>query len=227
MEITDEFRVKLHCSMAVVGGFIGAYSLLARHDVFGNAQTANMMWLAMCILGRSWTEVLLRLGGLAVYILGIATVTLWPRFTRINVHFLAVVVDGACLISLGMLPKDMNIILSLYPVFFAIAVQWCAFPGVYGYNCSTIFSTNNLKQFTTSSIEYLCTKNAKFAQKAKFYGGVLLSYHLGVAAECLIYQWFQIQSAYFGLCFVAVAAGFVCVEEKRLLLYRRKPDTCC
>ena len=115
MEITDEFRVKLHCSMAVVGGFIGAYSLLARHDVFGNAQTANMMWLAMCILGRSWTEVLLRLGGLAVYILGIATVTLWPRFTRINVHFLAVVVDGACLICLGMLPKDMNIMACTRP----------------------------------------------------------------------------------------------------------------
>lgn len=229
MEITDGFRVKMHRSMAVVGGFIGAYALLTRHDVFGNAQTSNMIWLAMCILGRNWGDVLIRLGGLAIYVLGIVTVTLWPRITKIDVHFLAVAIDGVCLLCLGMLPKEMNIVISLYPVFYAAAVQWCAFPGVYGYNCSTIFSTNNLKQFTTASVEYICTKDAKFAQKAKFYGSVLLSYHLGVMAEFVLYQRFQILSAYFGLIFVAVTTGFVLVEQKRLK--KLQPDnkfkTCC
>lgn len=216
MEITDEFRVKLHCSMALVGGFIGAYALLTRHDVFGNAQTSNLIWLVMCILGKSWSDVIIRLGGLGIYILGIVTATLWPKMTKIDVHVLAVVIDTMCLICLGMLPKEMNIIISLYPVFFAAAVQWCAFPGVYGYNCSTIFSTNNLKQFTTASVEYFCTKNEKFAQKAKFYGSVLLSYHLGVVIEFLLYQRFLVQSAYFGLFFVAVTTGFVYTEQKRL-----------
>ena len=38
-EVSDDFRKKLHCTMAFIGGYIGAYALLNRADVFGNAQT--------------------------------------------------------------------------------------------------------------------------------------------------------------------------------------------
>ena len=209
-EVSDEFRKKLHCIMAFIGGYIGAYALLNRADVFGNAQTANLIHLAMSIVGTDFFELFIRIIGVALYMAGVALVVIWSKFTKISVHFLALFIDALALIILGFLPKNMNIVISLYPIFFAAAVQWTAFPGVYGYNCSTIFSTNNLKQFTMAGVEYLCSHDKKFSHKAKFYGSVLVTYHLGVACEFIINNAFGIKSSWFGL--VPVALAFVMVS---------------
>ena len=215
-EISDDFRTKLHCIMAFIGGYIGAYALLNRADVFGNAQTANLIHLAMSIVGTNFFDLFIRIIGVALYMAGVALVVIWPKITKISVHFLAVFVDAIALIMLGFLPKDMNIIVSLYPIFFAAAVQWTAFPGVYGYNCSTIFSTNNLKQFTMAGVEYLCSHEKKFGHKAKFYGSVLITYHLGVVCEFLVNNILGIKSSWIGLVAVAVAVVFVVIEQRLL-----------
>ena len=35
----------LHLTMTLIGGFMGGYAILNRHDVFGSAQTGNMLSL--------------------------------------------------------------------------------------------------------------------------------------------------------------------------------------
>ena len=52
MERETVFDVPVHYTMAIFGGFIGAYAILARMQVFGSAQTANMIELVCGILGR-------------------------------------------------------------------------------------------------------------------------------------------------------------------------------
>ncbi len=215
-EVSDEFRKKLHCMMAFIGGYIGAYALLNRADVFGNAQTSNLIHVAMSIVGTNFFDLFIRLGGVVLYMAGVALVVIWPKCTKISVHYLAVIVDAFAFIMLGFFPKDMNIIVSLYPVFFAAAVQWTSFSGVYGYNCSTIFSTNNLKQFTMAGVEYICSHDKKFSHKAKFYGSVLITYHLGVACEFFANQVFGIKASWLGL--IAVAAAFVMVSVEQGML---------
>lgn len=215
-EVSDEFRKRLHCTMAFIGGYIGAYALLNRADVFGNAQTSNLIHVAMSIVGTNFFELFIRLGGVALYMAGVALVVVWPKFTKVSVHFLAIIADALAFLMLGFFPKNMNIIVSLYPIFFAAAVQWTSFPGVYGYNCSTIFSTNNLKQFTMAGVEYLCSHDKKFSHKAKFYGSVLVTYHLGVACEFLLNSTFGIKASWFGIVAAAVAFVMVAVEQGML-----------
>ncbi|MDE6312160.1 MAG: DUF1275 domain-containing protein [Lachnospiraceae bacterium] len=214
MKQEEKLQTILHCSMAVIGGFLGAYGLLNRQDVFGNAQTANMMWLILCILGKDFQGTLLRIGGLLLYMAGIVCATLWSKYCKVHIHYLALVVDAIAMLSLGLLPKDMNVVLALYPVFFAAALQWCAFPGVYGYNCSTIFSTNNLRQFTSALAEYLYSHNKKYSHKAKFYGSVLFSYHFGVAISFVVYCFLGILGSFVGLGLLAVPTLLVMKEQK-------------
>ncbi len=64
MERETVFDVPVHYTMAIFGGFIGAYAILARMQVFGSAQTANMIELVCGILGRDPEEVLIRIGAL-------------------------------------------------------------------------------------------------------------------------------------------------------------------
>lgn len=207
MDRTEEFKQKLHYAMAFIGGFMGAYAILNRCDLFGNAQTANMIYIAMNIVGRNVFDVIIRLGGMLIYMAGIAVTVIVPKKTDLNLQYIALALDGAVLIILGFLPHDINNVIALYPLFFAAAIQWNAFPGAFGYNSSTIFSTNNLRQFTMAVTEYLCSRESKHSHKAEFYGGVLLFYHIGVAVSYISYRFLGIESSWVGVIPVIIAAA--------------------
>lgn len=216
MEKTDEFKRKLHYIMALTGGFMGAYAILNRCDLFGNAQTANMIYIAMNIVGRNLPAALLRLGGMAVYMAGIAVTVLVPKKLNVSLWYISLAVDATAVIVLGILPEHMNNVLALYPLFFAAAIQWNAFPGAFGYNSSTIFSTNNLRQFTMASTEYLCSREKRHAHKAGFYGGVLIFYHIGVAASYVSYRFLGIKSAWIAIVPIMIAATMIIYEDVNL-----------
>lgn len=216
MELTDQYKRRLHCSMAIIGGFLGAYALINRADMFGNAQTTNLIYFVMGILGRNFLQVSLRLVGILVYALGIILVTLWPKYFKARVQYFAILVDMIVIIILGFLPKDLDVIVALYPIFFAMSVQWSSFSGVYGYNCSTIFSTNNFKQFTSALTEYLYSKDKNFLHKAKFYGEVILSYHFGVVISFFACEYFGIKGAWIGLVPAMVSFGIIVSKSSRL-----------
>lgn len=204
---------KLYYTMAFTGGFLGAYAILNRCDIFGNAQTANMIYIVMNIAGRNVFDVICRLGGLLIYMSGIAFTVLWPKFSKVSLHYIAVAVDMAVIIMLGFMPEHMNNIIALYPIFLAASIQWNSFTGISGYNCSTIFSTNNLRQFTIAATEYMHSRERRYAHKAGFYGGLLVFYHLGVAFSYLSYKEFGIKCVWAGLVPVIIAAVMMVYED--------------
>ena len=53
--------------MTFIGGFVGIYALMNHCDLFGSAQTANMIGIVTGVIGRDVYEVLLRVLGLLVY----------------------------------------------------------------------------------------------------------------------------------------------------------------
>lgn len=177
-----ETTTRAHHAMAAVGGFFGVYALLTRGGTFGSSETSNLIYLLVSGLNQSWRDVLIRLGATATYIAGIAFAWLWQHSQRrLPLQRLSIAIDLAACLLLAWIPPETDPVLSLYPVFFATAVQWAAYTKAAGYNCATIFSTNNLRQFTEGATEYLCTRDREALRKLRFYGGTLLFFHLGAA----------------------------------------------
>ncbi|MBU5488370.1 DUF1275 domain-containing protein [Clostridium sp. MSJ-8] len=189
----------LHFNMALIGGILGAYAILNWCDVLGSAQTSNMIHLMMDIVGGNIPGIIIRLGSVVIYIIGLISTVIIKNYTKINVHIYSVIVDAITVIMVGIMPKNLDVIIALYPIFFAMAVQWNSFPGVHGYNSSTIFSTNNLKQTTIAITEYICNKEKDKLHKAKFYGKVLLSFHLGVAIAFICTNLFGMKGVWIGI----------------------------
>lgn len=189
----------LHFNMALIGGILGAYAILNWCDVLGSAQTSNMIHLMMDIVGGNIPGIIIRLGSVVIYIIGLISTVIIKNYTKINVHIYSVIVDAITVIMVGIMPKNLDVIIALYPIFFAMAVQWNSFPGVHGYNSSTIFSTNNLKQTTIAITEYICNKDKDKLHKAKFYGKVLISFHLGVAIAFICTNLFGMQGVWIGI----------------------------
>ena len=180
MDARQETRT--HHAMAVVGGFFGAYALLTRDGTFGSSETSNLIYLVVSGLDGTLDPALTRLGGTACYIAGIVFAVLLRRAGKLDrLRWGAIAIDLAACLSLAWIPAETDPILALYPMFFATAVQWVAFSQAAGYNCATIFSTNNLRQFTEGVTEYLCGHDPELLRKLRFYGGTLLCFHLGAA----------------------------------------------
>lgn len=205
---------RLHYMLAFIGGFLGVYAILQRCDIFGSAQTANLIYLVTSILGRNVWDVLLRAGALFLYMAAVMLTVYLPSHTKVSVPVLSIMIDLAAVVILGFLPEEMNPVLALYPVFFAMAFQWCSFPGARGFTSSTIFSTNNFRQFSSALAEVVFNHRKEQLDKMRFFGGTLLSYHFGVAVSFLLWSHFHVKSVWFALVPVG-AAGLLLWKRER------------
>lgn len=222
MKNREDLACWIHHSMAITGGYLGVYALLCRNDFFGNALTSNLIYIVTSILGTDFLDVLIRVIAVFLYAAGIASTNILSKKYHKNLHPISLVIDFIAVLILGCLPEDMNAIIGLYPIFFAMAFQWNAFPGAYGFSASPIFSTNNTRQVVNALSEYYITHEKKLLKKAWFFGGTLVCFHIGVAFSWITHHFIGIRSVW--LCVVpllisAVLIGMECrldhTEEKQ------------
>ncbi|HIZ16396.1 MAG TPA: DUF1275 domain-containing protein [Firmicutes bacterium] len=170
----------IHYSMSVSGGFFGVYALLNHLDIFASSQTSNFIYILASLFGRNWHEMLFRLGAALLYISAIVLSSLLVKRTHLNMRLISICVNAAAALICTFTPTTADNVLALYPIFFCMAMQWCVYSGAEGYVCSSIFSTNNIKQTATALTEYFCDKDKKHLHKARFFGMTLIFYHIGV-----------------------------------------------
>ena len=168
-----------HLSFAAVGGVFAAYAVLLRMGIMANAQTLNLLELLLSSLRCHWSEVLMHLGALAMYVLGTMSTVILPHLFGWDMRRVCPIIDALCAVLLAFLPAEMPVIPSLYPIFFAMSVQWSSFTGAQDHISSTIFSTNNTKQASLSLARHLCTREQGQIRRMWFYVSTILCFHAG------------------------------------------------
>ena len=168
-----------HLSFAAVGGFFAAYAILLRMGIMANAQTLNLLELLLSSLRCHWPDVLMHLGALAMYVLGTMSTVILPHLFGWDMRRVCPIIDALCAVLLAFLPAEMPVIPSLYPIFFAMSVQWSSFTGAQDHISSTIFSTNNTKQASLSLARHLCTREQGQIRRMWFYVSTILCFHAG------------------------------------------------
>ena len=140
MKMEDRQASRIHYNMALIGGFLGAYGVVSRGN-FPSAQTGNMISILTMAIGRKPLDFLIHVGALVVYVAAIVLCTWLPKHAKIRLPQLSLAVSSIAAVLMTMIPMNADPILSLYPLFFATAFQWCSFKGARGFTCATIFST--------------------------------------------------------------------------------------
>lgn len=216
MDRKDRFEVTLHFIMAMCGGFLGGYAIFSHMSVFGSAQTANLIELIESLFGRNFGDIALRIGAFLIYILAIIIAVLLEKKAKFNIKYLCIAVELFCVWIIGFIPAQVHPLLSLYPMFFITAFQWCIFKGALGYTSSTIFSTNNIKQTVTSLTEYMLLEDEKKKQeklrKAFFFGGTLLNFHIGVALSYIGYLFYGMHAIWLCSILLVLCLGYMIYE---------------
>lgn len=203
----------LHHNMAIFGGFFAGYAILTRSDFLGNAQTSNLLYIIFSLLGRNWKEMLLRIGAVLIYFSAIILFVFIKNKMRINVKTVSLIINSIAIIIMGFMPSDINVILGLYPIFFSMSFQWNAFPGGDGFVSSTIFSTNNLRQFSLSIGEYMCDGDRKHLKKTFFFLGSLIGFHIGIVFAYFSVSMFGMKGVWMNFITLISASILLIVED--------------
>ena len=209
MKMEDKQASRIHYNMALIGGFLGAYGVISRGN-FPSAQTGNMISILTMAIGRKPLDFLIHVGALVVYVAAIVLCTWLPKHAKIRLPQLSLAVSSIAAVLMTMIPMNADPILSLYPLFFTTTFQWCSFKGARGFTCATIFSTNNLRQFSSAAVEVWLNHDDSFLDKFKFFGGTLLSFHTGAAAAIFLTLAFEEKASLF--CLLPLAAAWAQVE---------------
>lgn len=211
-----DLDARIHYCMTYIGGFMGTYTIFSFAGSFGNAGTANMVSIFTNFFRGNIFTMMLKILGFLIYSLGITLAVWLPKHTIISTKMLSLKITCACAILLWLLPDTLPPTVGLYPTFFAMSFQWCCFHGAYGYGSSTIFCTNNIRQFVTGLVEtYLNGNDEKL--KIKFFGLTLLAFNLGVTTMCLLFTRFNFGVKSSVLVLVPAICGAYYIKEKEKL----------
>lgn len=201
-----------HLVFASVGGFFGAYAVLA-HGALASAQTLNLIMMTLDTANHMYNQTLMCLGCLLVYMAGVASTVIIPHCFGLKMCYVSPIISTICAIISAFLPSDIPPIIALYPIFFAMSVQWSTFQGTNGFTTATIFSTNNLKQLTLALTERMVNHDKKQKKKIITFASMLLAFHVGVFLSFCCFKNFATKSILFVIPMLVLAVIFTYAAE--------------
>lgn len=169
----------LHRILSFEGGFLGAYAVASRAGVFASAQTGNLMSAMECLYKGGGETLFFRIGFAVVFSGALVLSYILKVYAGKDLRGCCMFTDAAALFIMSLIPETVNPIVAVYPLAFAASFQWGTFSGSEGYNSSTIFITNNLKQCIWSFTEYIHSGNGAAREKGIYYGITLILFLAG------------------------------------------------
>ena len=180
---SDTFAVA--ALLALAGGFLDAYTYLCRGGVFANAQTGNMVLLAVRASQGRWQEAAAYLAPILAFALGVLVAegvrTCHRSRGRFHWRHTVLAVEIAALIAASLVPTGgwdgvVNVTVS-----FVCALQVEAFRKVRGYPFASTMCTGNLRSGTEALYHGILAHDRVLLRRGGCYFGVIGCFVLGAA----------------------------------------------
>ena len=221
-QMSETFR--LGALLALVGGFLDAYTYLARGGVFCNAQTGNTVLLGIHLIRRDWLGALHYLVPILAFAAGVLTArAVHDRFgasARLHWRQLTVGAEMLLLAVVAFLPAaasgGANVLVS-----YVCAVQAESFRKVHGSAFATTMCTGNLRSGTERLYECWRTGDRAQGRRAAQYYGIILFFIAGAALGALCTGLWDRRAA-LAACLLLLGA-FLLMFQRKTLAAGRKP----
>ena len=193
----EEENVFLECEkpwvywlLIFTAGWFGAYTFLVRGGVFCNAQTANVVLLAMALGGREWARAAYLLLPISAYFAGAFFSEYLGKSVK-RFHFLRwdtilIGIEILVVIVLGLLPAGVPDQICQISLNFICSMQFNTFRQVEGIPAATTFVTNHIRQVGSNFAKFLRHRDSASKEKVLTHGSLILFFALGavVGAVC-------------------------------------------
>lgn len=173
--------------LAVIGGFLDAYTFLGRGGVFANAQTGNIVLLGISAAKGQWTAALLFLIPISAFIAGVLLAERiklrYQRRENLPFHWrqIIVVFEAAVLTAVVFVPQGQWDVAVTIAVSFVCALQVETFRKIHGDTFVTTMCTGNLRSATELFYRSRLMHDGYLGRRSLRYYGIILFFILGAA----------------------------------------------
>ena len=221
-QMSEAFCTAMFLSLS--GGLQDVYTYLFRGKVFANAQTGNIVLMAVHAFAGEWGRVLHYLVPLCFFALGVFAAELMHQklqnLQRLHWRQLVVLCEIVMLFVVGFFPQEWNLMANAL-VSFACAMQVQTFRKVNGYAFASTMCIGNMRSGMESLVVYFHLHDKKVLHKALHYFGVILLFAIGagVGAHCVgVFGnktiWFSCALLLVSLCFMFIQDEEEDLKEK-------------
>lgn len=173
--------------LALVGGFLDAYTYCTRDGVFANSQTGNMALLGISLMAREWDVVLNYFIPIVAYALGVLVSEINRyHWNGKGLHWRQMTILAELLLVglVAAIPSDMNMLANIL-VSMLCAVQAQSFRKVHGVSYVNTTCSGNLRNGVELFYRFLRNKEHTVGRGAAIYLGIIVIFILGVMLGAL------------------------------------------
>lgn len=188
---TEETGQYLVCESWVVyrllmaaGGLLGTFTYTLRGGIFCNAQTGNVVLLAMALGNARWGEAAYYFIPITAYMLGaFVSELLYERMrtARLRWETALVAAEMGVIFLLGLLPDSVPFQVTQVAVNFICSMQYNTFRQANGVAVATTFCTNHIRQIGIHLAKWSKKRDSAFTRRMGNHAIMLLSFVAGGA----------------------------------------------
>ena len=178
-EVSPSHRYHTFVLLMLSGGFMGAYSYFLKGGVFANAETANLLILALNIARLDVKGMVSVLIPISAFFIGTFFSQMFMEKTGKKWIPILLFSEIVLLLILSLLPYDTPY--TIYHVVIAIisSMQFNSFREARGVAMSTLFCTAHLRGFGSSLYTALASGDRIVLRRSLYHGGLILTFLSG------------------------------------------------
>lgn len=193
--------------LAGVGGYLDAYTFV-QDRVFANAQTGNLVLLAVAASDTRWHDAVTRLVPIVTFVVGavlVETLDLMKERQRVRRPArIALAIEIVLLAVLATLPDSTPAWVLTTTVAFVAAIQFSTFRTLVDTSYTSLLASGNMRALVESAHRWLVIRDDGSARRAGRFGAVVLAFAAGALVGAIITRHIDVAAA-------AVPAGMLVV----------------
>ena len=215
-QMSESFLTAVFLSLS--GGLQDAYTYLFRGKVFANAQTGNIVLMAVHAFAGEWGRVLHYLVPLCFFALGVFAAELMHQklqnLQRLHWRQLVVLCEIVMLFVVGFFPQEWNLMANAL-VSFACAMQVQTFRKVRGHAYASTMCIGNMRSGTEALCAYFHTHEPEALRNALTYFGVIGLFALGAGLGALLTGASAVRGIWVSCALLTVSFLVMFIHEER------------
>ena len=223
-QIKTSESLRLGMVLAIVGGFLDAYTFICRGQVFANAQTGNIVLIGVEVTKGNFTQAIMAFLPILAFIIGVIVAEKIRDFKVPSIIFLTkaeriiLIIEIIVLFIIGFIPTTVPHIFVTVPISFVSSVQISSFRILVDSPYSTTMCTGNLRSASQAAYIAFTRKDKKSAINATRYAIIIFSFVVGACIAGILTSWIGVKSIWFAVIMLCFSVSLFTIDNHRFKL---------
>lgn len=219
-KVTSE-SLRLGILLAIVGGFLDAYTFISRGGVFANAETGNIVLVALGITNGNYKSALMAAISILAFVVGVLVT---ERIREVSIRKyegsekaekIILIIEAIVLFIVGFIPNTIPHIFVTSTIAFVSSVQISSFRRLVDSPYSTTMCTGNLRIAAQAAYLSITKSNKEASARAIRYIVIILSFLGGASLGGALTLYIGVKSIWLCSLILLISKTIFIVDEYR------------